>query len=125
VFYFAQYIYKRTFYKFLIAVKNKILGEAEEAENEAHSNDFYRELLINPLTDANNKAITENETFMQRGAKRFDTSAFSKYRFPEEGTGKTFEEYQQILYMRTLQIDAVINDHLRATRTELEYSFEI
>lgn len=125
LFYIAQYIYKKTFYKFLLAVKNRIFNDAGVAENEAHSDDFYKELLIDPLTDTNNKAITERDNFVQRGAKRFDTSTFAKYRFDEETPGMTFEEYQQVLECRVQQIDAVINDHLRQTRTELEYSFEI
>ena len=35
----------------------------DEVKNEAHSDDFYKELLINPLTDINNKAIQEYENF--------------------------------------------------------------
>jgi hypothetical protein len=125
LFYIAQYIIKRTFVKFFIAVKNKIFGTKETGENEAHSADFYKELLINPLTDANNKAVTELELFQARNGKKFDPKSFEKYRFTEEIEGMSYEEYGNVLNTRAQQIDAVINDHLKATRTELEYSFEV
>ena len=49
---------------FLSKFKSLVPGkENEEVRNEAHSNDFYKELLINPLTDVNNKAISEFENF--------------------------------------------------------------
>ena len=62
-FYVVQYIYKKTLYKFLIAIKNRIFGEPEP-DNEASSKDFYKELLIDPLTDMNNKAITERDLLL-------------------------------------------------------------
>jgi hypothetical protein len=122
-FYTAQYIFKKTFGKFFIAIKDRIFGEPK-AENEASSKDFYKELMINPLTDANNKAIQERDMFLERGANKFNCKDFEKYRNKEEVQGKSFEAYQQILNNRVIQIDAVINDHLRFTRTELEFERE-
>jgi hypothetical protein len=80
----------------LIAIKDRLFGEPKP-DNEASSKDFYKELLINPLTDANNKAIIERDNFIARGAKRFDPKTFEKYRNKEEVQGKSFEAYQQML----------------------------
>jgi hypothetical protein len=100
LFYIVQYIIKRTFVKFFIAVKNRIFGTKEKGDNEAHSADFYKELLINPLTDANNKAITEQELFEARNAKKFDPKTFERYRFPEEVEGMSFDDYSKTLETR-------------------------
>ena len=120
VFYFAQYLYKKTLYKFLNELKNRIFGEPAP-DNEASSEDFYKELLIDPLTDANNKAINERNIFLQRGNRKFDCSSFSKYRFKEEVGGKSYDAYQEILKNRVTQIDSVIDDHLRFLKVESEW----
>ena len=51
------------FFNCMVSIKEKIFGKVEENRNEAESNDFYKELLINPLTDINNKAIQEMSNF--------------------------------------------------------------
>ena len=60
-------------------MKDKCCKKEEEIRNEAHSDDFYKELLINPLTDINNKAIQELTDF-----KGFSSTNFKNYRFEEE-----------------------------------------
>ena len=81
VFYCAQYVYKRTLHKFLAALKEKCFG-ASDPDNEAHSTDFYRELNIDPLTDANNKAIVELQAFAAKPP--YNPADFVKYRYSEE-----------------------------------------
>ena len=88
-----------------------VLGDStDEDDNEAHSNDFYQELLIDSLTDMNNKSILEMNAF-----KTFDANKIKSNRFevePEITSGF----YKSFLQNRVNEIDAVINSHLRMTQ---------
>lgn len=94
------------FFNCMVSIKEKIFGKVEENRNEAESNDFYKELLINPLTDINNKAIQEMSNFQD-----FNSANFKNYRFEEEPEVES-EYYKEILATRVSQIDAIINNHL-------------
>lgn len=74
-----------------VKIKELLFGTVEEVKNEAHSVDFYLELLINPLTDINNKAIQEYENFVE-----FNSSTFTNYRYKEEPVVDS-EYYKRIL----------------------------
>ena len=62
-FYLAQLLIGETLGKLCSKLLEMICTNDDEVKNEAHSDDFYKELLINPLTDINNKAIQEYENF--------------------------------------------------------------
>ena len=64
--------------KLIIKLQSRF-GVVEEIKDEAHSDDFYKEVLINPLTDINKKSKQELEEF-----KPFDSDTFVNYRFEEE-----------------------------------------
>lgn len=90
----------------------------EDNKNEAHSDDFYKELLINPLTDIANKADNELNNF-----EPFEGEAFANYRFPEE-VKVDGEAYCAILGRRKDQIDCVINSHLYKVHGEVKYKVD-
>ena len=68
-----------------------MFGVVEEIKDEAHSDDFYKELLINPLTDISKKSKRELDEF-----KPFDSEIFVNYRFEEE-VGISSDYYQNLL----------------------------
>ena len=124
LFYFAQSCYKKTVYKALIALKHRIFGYDEEAENEAESEDFYRELQVDPLSEANNKACTEVNRFEER-EQSFPLDIIKRYRRPEEVECMDFNEYKHILAKRCDQIDCIINDHYKALSGKSEAAMKL
>jgi len=63
-------------------------------EDEANSNDFYKDILIGPLSDIIMRAKTEMENF-----KEFDLTALQKYREDYE-VKFTNEDYKKFLETR-------------------------
>ena len=119
IFYILQFIVKKTLGKFCKKLKNMVFKPSDEEANEAHSDDFLKELLINPLTDLNNKANTELDSF-----KDFNSANFGNYRYEEEANGVTSEYYREILANKVNEIDSMIDNHLIAANGEVDFELK-
>lgn len=104
--YFAYLILNGIIFDPIITKIQEKLGLIGEDADEAHSTDFYKEIHINPLTDLNNKASLELENF-----KPFETTDFSKYRYPEEMVLSN-EYYKGSLEKKVKDIEEMIDSHL-------------
>jgi len=94
----------------LAKVVNKVLEKlkigTEVIANEAHSNDFYKEIKIKHLADISSKANKQLAAF-----KGFTIRNFAEYRYEEEMTIES-RYYKELLEQRVEQINCVVNDHL-------------
>jgi len=75
-----------------VVEKMKVGGDGES--NEAHSDDFYKEIKIKHLADISNKANKQLDAF-----KGFTIRDFSSYRYEEELTIES-RYYKELLTQR-------------------------
>lgn len=103
------FILKNTLISCLIKLfKSCSSNTEEEEEDEAYSRDFYKDLLIQPLTDIYHKAIKEQQLYE---ASKYSSISSVDHQFEEE---ITFEStiINDKLARRVKQIERVIDDHI-------------
>lgn len=77
-------------------------------KEEAHSDDFYKEINIKPLRDLHDKSMDEIRDFT-----KFDPAVSQPFRYAEE-VSVDKEAYLESLKFRSSQIELVIDDHISA-----------